>query len=291
MAEQAENVVNSTEAADTSSTDSTPVENLTSDDSFAGFDSEFGDETPDEDAAIIADESDSNEESEESDTQTEEESDDKSPEETDESTEETETEELSPADKRKEQLNTEIRDLVSQRNQLRQQVEEFNSQAYPVATEEQLQDAVNPETGEYYTSVEAKLARMEQQQQLDKYNEQVAEAQLTVSTEAQRALSDFPLFDSQSKEYSPEIAAQADAILQANLVQDPNTGQIVGSRVSPYQLYKSFADVWQKSQTAGAAKGQKAVEKMLSRADTPSGRSVATAKKDSFLEAFDSDEY
>lgn len=285
-----DNVVNSSEATDTSSTDSTPVENQTSDDSFAGFDSEFDGETPDEDAAIVADESDSNDDSEESEDSTEN-GDDASTDNSDETTDESDEKELSPAEKRKEQLNSEIRDLVSQRNQLRAQVEEQNAQVYHVPTEEELQDQVNPETGEYYTTVEARLARMEQQQQLDKYNERIAEAQLTVSTEAQRALQDFPIFDSQSKEYNPEIAAQADQILQANLVQDPNTGQIVGTRVSPYQLYKSFADVWQKSQTAGAVKGQKAAEQMLSRADTPSGRSVATAKKDAFLDAFNSDEY
>ena len=287
---EAENVVNSSEATDTSSTDSTPVETATSDDTFAGFDSEFGDETPDTDSPITADESDSNDDSEEIDDSTEN-GKDASTDDSDESTEETSHEELSPAEKRKEQLNSEIRDLVSQRNQLRAQVEEQNAQVYHVPSEEELQDQVNPETGEYYTTVEARLARMEQQQQLDKYNERIAEAQLTVSTEAQRALQDFPIFDSQSKEYNAEIAAQADQILQANLVQDPNTGQIVGTRVSPYQLYKSFADVWQKSQTAGAVKGQKAAEQMLSRADTPSGRTVATAKKDAFLDAFDSDEY
>ena len=287
---EAENVVNSSEATDTSSTDSTPVETATSDDTFAGFDSEFGDETPDTDSPITADESDSNDDSEEIDDSTEN-GKDASTDDSDESTEETSHEELSPAEKRKEQLNSEIRDLVSQRNQLRAQVEEQNAQVYHVPSEEELQDQVNPETGEYYTTVEARLARMEQQQQLDKYNERIAESQLTVSTEAQRALQDFPIFDSQSKEYNPEIAAQADQILQANLVQDPNTGQIVGTRVSPYQLYKSFADVWQKSQTAGAVKGQKAAEQMLSRADTPSGRTVATAKKDAFLDAFDSDEY
>ena len=287
MAEEA-TVVNNTEAVDTSNTDSTTDVNETSDAGFAGFDEGYEDTTSDDDAPIVADEEESTEEES---TDSEEPEDNTAPE-TEESPDETESEEpQTPAEKRKEQLNSEIRDLVSQRNQLRQQVEQMNREAYPVATEEQLQDQINPETGEYYTSVEAKLARMEQQQQLRDYTERVAESQLTVSHEAQRALSDFPMFDSQSPDYNPEIAAQADRILQANLVQDPNTGQIIGSRVSPYELYKSFADVWQRSNAAGAAKGQKAVEKMLSNADAPSNRTVPTQKKDPFLEAFDSDEY
>lgn len=171
-------------------------------------------------------------------------------------------------EQRKEQLNTEIRDLVAQRNHLKQQVEQLNQQAYQVPSEQDLQDQINPDTGEYYTALEAKLIRMEQQQQLRDFTERVTEAQMTISTEAERALKDFPMFDSSSPDYDPEIAQQADAVLQQNLVVDPNTGQIVGSRISPYQLYKSYDVATKASQRKAQIQGQKSVEKMMA-ASTP----------------------
>lgn len=196
---------------------------------------------------------------------------DKSSEASDDKTEETNGQPQSKADERKQQLNTEIRDLVSQRNMLREQVEQLNSQAYRPATEQELLDQVNPETGEYYNRVEAKIAAMEQRQELERYNSQVAEAQLTLGTEAQRALRDFPIFDPLSSEYKPEVAAQVDQLLGANLVFDQNTGQVIGSHTSPYQLYQTVANSMQASAVAGQLEGQRATEKMLASADNAGG--------------------
>ena len=164
--------------------------------------------------------------------------------------------------------NREIRDLVSRRNDLRNRVKEQNAQYYRPATEEQLLDQINPETGNYYSRLEAKLAAMEQQQQISQYNEQVADAQLTLSNEAERALKDFPMFDEQSPEYNKEVAAQVDAMLGNALVFDQTTGQVIGSSVSPYQLYKTVAQSAQSGAVTGQLKAQKATEKMLASADS-----------------------
>jgi hypothetical protein len=174
------------------------------------------------------------------------------------------------AEERKQQLNNEIRDLVSQRNAIRAEVEKINAEAYQPATDEELLGQINPETGEYYNTLEAKIARMEQTQEIARYNNEVAEAQLTLSSEASRALNDFPMFDSESKEYNPEIAAQADALLGQNLVFDPNTRQIIGSHTKPYQLYKTIADAYKIAATKGQASAQKATERMLANADRSS---------------------
>lgn len=167
--------------------------------------------------------------------------------------------------------NQEIRDLVAKRNSLRQRVEQTNGEAYRLATEQQLLDQVNPETGEYYSPLEAKVTLMEQRQQLEAYNSQIAEAQLTISTEAEKALRDFPMFDSTSDKYNPEIAQQVDQILGKSLEFDPRTGQVINSRVSPYQLYKSFHDTYMASEARGRVQGQKATEQMLSQADNAGG--------------------
>lgn len=167
--------------------------------------------------------------------------------------------------------NQEIRDLVARRNELRDRVKQSNEQVYRPATEDQLLDQINPDTGTYYSRLEAKLAAMEQSQQIDRYNNEIADTQLTLSNEAQRALQDFPMFDEQSPEYNKEVAAQVDGILGKSLVIDPNTNQVIGSHVSPYELYKAVAVSAQTSAVKGQVAAQKATEKMLANADTPSG--------------------
>lgn len=204
---------------------------------------------------------------------------------------ETESEETKPeeqpqnkgAEDRKQQLSNEIRDLVSQRNTIRQEVEKLNAQVYQPATEDELLEQVNPETGENYNRLEAKLAAMEQSQEIERYNTQVAEAQLTLGSEAKSALKDFPMFDKDSKEFRPEIAASADKILGANLIYDENTGQVIGSNVSPYELYKSFADAARLSAEQGQIKGQRATEQMLARSDSSSSAAPAKQTEDNFL--------
>lgn len=205
---------------------------------------------------------------------------------TEEASVETEAEEKpqGKAEDRKQQLNTEIRDLVAQRNALKTQVTAANAEVYQPATEEELLEQTNPETGENYNRLEAKLAAMEQAQEVDRYNSQVAEAQLTLSSEAQAALRDFPMFDSESTSYNPEIAAEVDKLLGAALVIDPNTRQVIGSNVSPYQLYKTIADASNIKEVQGQIKGQQASDKMQSRVDSTSGAAPAKqTEEDNFL--------
>lgn len=188
------------------------------------------------------------------------------------------------AEKRKEQLqseidelskqadpNTEIRDLVAKRNELKQRVEAKNAEVYQAATVDELLEQVNPETGDYYSRLEAKLEAREQADRVREYNEQIVNTQLTLQSEAERALREFPMFDSQSPEFNEEVAAQADQIMSAALQFDQQTGQIIGTSVSPYQLYKSLAVAAQSSARAAQIKGQKATEKMLSQADRVTG--------------------
>jgi hypothetical protein len=195
-----------------------------------------------------------------------------------------ETQPQGKAEERKQQLNTEIRDLVSQRNALKAQVEEANAKVYQPATDTELLGQINPETGDYYNSLEAKVAAMQQAQEMERYNNQVAEVQLTLSSEASAALKDFPMFDETDKEkYNPELAKIVDPILAANLVFDPNTGQVIGAHVSPYTLYKTIADAANMGVINGQIKGQKATEKMQSRVDSTSNAAPKKSEDDPFL--------
>lgn len=159
--------------------------------------------------------------------------------------------------------NRAIRELVARRNEARayrQQLEQEQAQQYqetppemqdqPLPTLEQIMQTENPETGDFFTEFEAKavLQNLQLQQQLvdiQQAQEQAAyEAQVSasisgMSSDAERALKDFPEFDPESDEYDPELDADVDEFLRGMLIYD-NAGNIVGSRESIYQLYQAF---------------------------------------------------
>lgn len=177
---------------------------------------------------------------------------------------------LGKADERKSQLNTEIRDLVAQRNALKDEVAKTNEQVYQPATEQELED-------EGLSATDAKVEALRQRIEIKDYNDKVADAQLTIESESQRVLSDFPAFNPTSTEFDEELSNEAAQLLQANLILDPNSGQVIGSNVSPYQLYKTLARAQGISTTKGQLKGQQAMEQQLANAD--SGASASPAKK------------
>lgn len=195
------------------------------------------------------------------------------------------------AEERKTQLNTEIRDLVAKRNALKAEVEKANAEVYQPAAEDELTDQTNPETGQPYTSLEAKIEAMRQQQEMEKYNTQVAEAQLTIESESQRVLNDFPVFNPDSSEYDKELAEETSQLLSSNLILDPNTNQVIGSHVSPYQLYKTVARAHQSSTVKGQIKGREETEQMLANADSASNAAPIAKAKDPVLEILKSDDY
>lgn len=285
-------VVNDSAVEETASTDSTPVENnspsadeVDTSDIEASFDDGegFGDgfETDSEDTDSDGFENE--------DAEQEDESIDDQPEEPvePEAEEQSEDQPQTKADARKEQLNTEIRDLVAERNRMRQEVEQLNNEVYKPATADELVEKENPDTGDYYTRVEAELEAMKQERQVERYNNQVAESRLSLSTDARRALEDFPMFDETSPEYNKELASQAEQLINPNLIFDQNTNQLIGSRVSPYNVYKTIADAHRLAATKGQAQAQKATAKMMANADNTSGSHQTPKKPDYGLDAFD----
>lgn len=184
---------------------------------------------------------------------------------------------LAKADERKAQLNTEIRDLVSKRNTLKAEVEKANEEVYQPATEDELVD-------EGMSATDAKVEALRQEIEVSKYNERVADAQLTIGHESNRVLQDFPIFNPDSDEYEKELAEEAASLLDANLIRDPNTDQVIGSNVSPYQLYKTLARASGISTAKGQLKGQKDTETMLANADNASPAAPAKKKADPLAE-------
>lgn len=179
--------------------------------------------------------------------------------------------------------NAEIRDLVAARNALKARVEKTNAEVYEPATEEDL-------TAQGMNSLEAKVEAMRQQNEMREYNERVVEAQLTINTEAERVIRDFPIFNPESDVFDKELADEAAALLEANLIRDPNTNEIIGSNVSPYQLYKTLDRASGISATKGQIKAQQATEKMLANADSASSAAPAKKTEDPLVELWKSDD-
>ena len=172
------------------------------------------------------------------------------------------------AEARKEQLSgdinqesEEIRALVSEKNRLMAErasmQEEIASlqqrqQAAAIPTVEQIMQQENPNTGDFFTQFEAEAIRenlqlrqqlvtVEQQRVENEQNTRIAESVNGLRSDAEKALGDFPVFDSNSPEYIPELAAKADEILQNALIHDQKRG-VIGSKISVYNLYKTIFD-------------------------------------------------
>lgn len=190
-------------------------------------------------------------------------------------------------EKRKESLNTEIRDLVSQRNQIRDEIEQMNAQVYQAASLDDLLDQENPDTGENYSRLEAQVEMMRQQQELRDFNDKVADFQFTMNQEINKVLSDFPMFDPQNKEeYNEQVAKDVYQNLVDSLQIDPNTGQIIGSTLkSPYKLYQSYANAAQSSARKGELKGQRNAERMMTNVDHSTGGQGKSSKSFNELSA------
>lgn len=192
--------------------------------------------------------------------------------------------------------------LANENREMRERLAAIESQKTQVATEQELLGQVNPETGNYYTVAEAeRIARTKANEQtqanLEKqgYEVQIQQNQQTLANEANQALTEFPELDRQSDKYDEDTAREYDAALSQSLILDKQ-GNPIGSYLSPYQLAKSIAGparrAAEKAKTLGQAEAQKATQKMLANADTPSRTSGAVdkPKEDPFLAGFNTED-
>jgi len=217
-------------------------------------------------------------------TDSKEESEDEDVNTTDESDEETDAEETTDvepkkgAEARKEALNTEIRELVAKKNELRAEVDKINGQVYQPQTPEELIE-------EGYDPAIARVEALEQKAQMAEYNNHVTDLNANINIESLQVMSDFPVFNPDAPEYDKALADRAARVYEksANIQVDPNTGLIVNANVLPYEIYKAFAETQSASVQKGSVKGQKAAEKMLANSETPSSAAPKQPKEDPFL--------
>lgn len=190
--------------------------------------------------------------------------------------------------------------LANENRQLREQLANLDAKQAQVATEQELLNEINPETGDYYTIAEAERAARLQanetvQQQLARERSalEVQQNQHVLTTEANQALQEFPELDSDSDQFDAELAAEYDAALGQAIILNEQ-GIPIGAHMSPYQLAKSIVGPAKraaaKAEIIGQANAQKATERMLASADSRSSASGHTpkGKVDPILEGFDS---
>jgi hypothetical protein len=198
--------------------------------------------------------------------------------------------------------------LANENRELKAQLAAREAQ---VAQEQELLSEINPETGDYYTPVEAE--RIARAQYLETQKESIAqersqiEREQTVSqlvNEANSVTSEISMLretnpdGSKNPDYNPQVAEDFDnlmaenllfqvpdgrvftaAVLKANGI-DPATQTLVGSYNSPYKLAKSLANAYEAAAVKAQIKGQKATEKMLAVSDNPTSAKPATTTAD-----------
>lgn len=202
------------------------------------------------------------------------------------------------AETRKQQLNNEIRDKVAERNALRKEIAELNRQKYQmkstsdIPTVEALMDQINPETNDYYTRTEAKLARIEAERELereakklDEYTDNIVDNRMRLKDEADRVLKDFPMFDETSSSYDKNLSEKAEKIAEGMLIRD-NAGEVIGSRGSIYDVYALVAEAVKSAGTNGEIAGRRAAEKMMGSADIIGSSSSKSAGDDDSNDPF-----
>lgn len=205
------------------------------------------------------------------------------------------------AETRKQQLNNEIRDKVAERNALRREIAELNKQKYQMKNEsdlptvDALMEQINPETGDYYTRTEAKLARIEAERELeretkklDEYTDSIVDNRLRLRDEADKVLKDFPMFDESSPSYDKDLAEKAEQVAEKLLIKD-KSGEVIGSSGSIYDVYALVAAAVESAGKSGEIAGKKAAEKMMVSADVlgaSSAESVSDDDDNPFLKGF-----
>lgn len=198
------------------------------------------------------------------------------------------------AEKRNQQLNSDIRNKVAERNALRDEIAALERRKAELATGqnsglggmtvEALVNQVNPETGDYYTTAEAqnailgqRLNSLERQIEINQYAERVADSITQISDEANRVVSDFPVFDPTSDQYNEALAKEADELMESMLIVN-DRNEIIGSRVSPYKLYSTIAKAKASGEVSGKTSGRKAAMDMMKNVDVSSSGKAPSSK-------------
>lgn len=203
--------------------------------------------------------------------------------------------------------------LANDNRELRRQIEELQAQQARFATEQDLLNEINPDTGEYYSPQEIERISWQQSREAqaeranqELYELQVQQNQQSIDTEVGRVAEEIPALDPASKDFNqamfndymdllndnllyalPDGRQANRATLVANGINPETQATLVGVNTSPYKLAKfaanSFSSARAQGETLGQARAQKANERMLANADPAA--SASTGKSGGSLDS------
>lgn len=180
---------------------------------------------------------------------------------------------------RKEQISTEIRDLVRTRDNLQAEVSSLIGKAYRTQTAEELveEEGLTPE--------QAEVEAMKQEVQLKDYNTKVANLTFNVEVEAKQVMHDYPVYDPASPEFDKEFSDMVGTLYDeiSGVKVNEKTNLIENANVLPYNIYKAFAVARESGTSTGKVEGTKSVEKMLANAEETPVVGPKTPKEDPFI--------
>ncbi len=181
--------------------------------------------------------------------------------------------------KAKNSAENRIRSLVSEKRELKRQIEELTAQAYKPATVDELKE-------QGMDDAQAQIEALRQEQAIKEYNSHALELTSDLNMESMQVLNDFPVFNPDSPEYDKEFAETVSSqyVKASGIKTDPKTGHIVSANLMPYDYFKDMAKIHSRTVQKGEITGKRAAEKQLAAVETPGTTKVQEAPKDPVLE-------
>ena len=219
-------------------------------------------------------------------------------------TQETETEDKSEdkseekpefpkAEERTAQLNNEIRGLVARRNELQQEVSQYEGIA---KLQQQInENRVTPEQLEAMgldpqdAAVQSLLYNQEidkHQAELNQVQADIADLQYNIALDRVELLKDYPVFDEKSPEYDANFTDKATQLyMQAANLQLNEEGAPVSADMKLYEFMSALADVRAEGIKIGSQKISKT--KQSAAVMNAGGAQIANSEEDPVLKGFD----
>ncbi len=199
-----------------------------------------------------------------------------------EETPESETQETPPDEEaaRRQQNADAAARRVQDRQRVKQAVSSQLDETYGPKSEQDLVDEGMP-------ARDAQIEALRQEMQFERQRSTIAELNASMTIEAATVMSDFPVFNPDSKDFDKEFTAMVEEnYRQAARLQTDDRGIILSADVSLYDHYKKMADMFQRGTTRGSQQGQADALTMMAGAEQPGGSST-TGRGDSLQDLED----
>lgn len=198
------------------------------------------------------------------------------------------------AEARKEQLNSEIRELNSQKHQIEREIEQARAvREYQASindsyiTPEQLEAEGWPHEEAVMKAFEINQQVQAKQIALNNYKNQVMDLRQNLTIDRYELVKDYPVFDVSSDKYNEEFTNKALEIYGkvANLQFDED-GNVISADQPLYSFMSEIADLAEVLSAGATKEARKAIEKQLASTSVDSSQGIAEDSTDDFVKNF-----